>query len=210
IAALTLDDLHWRDGWLRVPRCKTRSVLHLPLTDGVGAALVHYLRAARPPPCALPRSVPAQSHSDPPPGPHRRVDGLRALGETERLGDPFLRSPLPAPRVGRALTAHGRLAQNHRRFARAPRQRQYLRLSAPGDRGVARRGLARANPLDSPSAVGACTMNTRPEFASPLAPVITRYLDLMIALGRGYATERRLFHVLDAFLVADHAAELTP
>ncbi len=53
IAALTLDDLHWRDGWLRVPRCKTRSVLHLPLTDGVGAALVHYLRAARPPhvPC---------------------------------------------------------------------------------------------------------------------------------------------------------------
>jgi integrase/recombinase XerD len=53
-------------------------------------------------------------------------------------------------------------------------------------------------------------MNTRPEFASPLAPVMTRYLDLMIALGRGYATERRLFHVLDAFLVADHAAELTP
>ncbi len=48
IAALTLDDLHWREGWLQVPRCKTRSVLHLPLTDKVGDALVHYLREARP------------------------------------------------------------------------------------------------------------------------------------------------------------------
>jgi site-specific recombinase XerD len=48
IAALTLDDLHWRDGWFRVPRCKTRSPLHLPLTDRVGTALVQYLQTARP------------------------------------------------------------------------------------------------------------------------------------------------------------------
>ena len=48
VAALTLDDLHWRDGWLHVPRCKTRSPLHLPLTEPVGAALVHYLHTARP------------------------------------------------------------------------------------------------------------------------------------------------------------------
>jgi integrase/recombinase XerD len=53
-------------------------------------------------------------------------------------------------------------------------------------------------------------MNTPPVFASSLAPVITRYLDLKIALGRRYATERRLFRGLDAFLVAEHAAELTP
>jgi integrase/recombinase XerD len=53
-------------------------------------------------------------------------------------------------------------------------------------------------------------MNTRPAFVSPLAPVITRYLDLMTALGRGYATERRVFSLLDAFLVAAHASELTP
>jgi hypothetical protein len=43
VAALTLDDLHWRDGWMRIPRCKTRSPLHLPLTDRVGTALVAYL-----------------------------------------------------------------------------------------------------------------------------------------------------------------------
>lgn len=48
IAALTLDDIHWRTRWLQVPRCKTRSALPLPLTDEVGDALVHYLRAARP------------------------------------------------------------------------------------------------------------------------------------------------------------------
>jgi integrase/recombinase XerD len=47
VAALTLDDLHWREGWLHVPRCKTRSPLHLPLTERVGAALVHYVQAAR-------------------------------------------------------------------------------------------------------------------------------------------------------------------
>jgi len=53
-------------------------------------------------------------------------------------------------------------------------------------------------------------MNTCSTFTSPLAPVITRYLDLMSALGRGYATERRLFHLLDTLLVAAPAAELTP
>jgi integrase/recombinase XerD len=48
VAALTLDDLHWRAGWFQVPRCKTRSALHLPLTAPVEAALVHYLQVARP------------------------------------------------------------------------------------------------------------------------------------------------------------------
>src|SRR6266446_5510446 len=48
IAALTLDDLHWRDEWMCVPRCKTRRPLHLPLTDRVGTALVQYVQTARP------------------------------------------------------------------------------------------------------------------------------------------------------------------
>jgi integrase/recombinase XerD len=50
IVALTLDDIHWRQGWLQVPRCKTRNALHLPLTDKVAEALIHYLRHARPHP----------------------------------------------------------------------------------------------------------------------------------------------------------------
>ena len=60
VAALTLDDLHWRDGWLRVPRCKTRSPLHLPLTDRIGTALVAVFAARPPGACRL-------SHALPPP-----------------------------------------------------------------------------------------------------------------------------------------------
>jgi len=52
-------------------------------------------------------------------------------------------------------------------------------------------------------------MDTTAEWVSPLAPVITRYLSLKSALGRGYRTERQIFHSLDAFLVADHATDLT-
>jgi site-specific recombinase XerD len=50
IVALTLDDIHWRQGWLQVPRGKTQNSLHLPLTDKVAEALIHYLRQARPHP----------------------------------------------------------------------------------------------------------------------------------------------------------------
>jgi site-specific recombinase XerD len=48
VAALTLDHIHWREGWLLVPQGKTRSSLKLPLTDRVAETLVHYLRHARP------------------------------------------------------------------------------------------------------------------------------------------------------------------
>jgi site-specific recombinase XerD len=53
-------------------------------------------------------------------------------------------------------------------------------------------------------------MDTHPTFTSPLASVITRYLALKTALGRGYATERHLFRTFDAYLVAVGAADLTP
>jgi site-specific recombinase XerD len=48
VAALTLDHLHWREGWLQVPQGKTRNLLKLPLTDRVAETLMHYLRHARP------------------------------------------------------------------------------------------------------------------------------------------------------------------
>ncbi len=48
IVSLTLDDVDWRAGRLRVPQRKTRGPLLLPLTDEVGACLIQYLRAARP------------------------------------------------------------------------------------------------------------------------------------------------------------------
>jgi integrase/recombinase XerD len=48
VAALRLDDIDWRAGKIRVSRSKTCTPLELPLTDEVGAALVDYLRHARP------------------------------------------------------------------------------------------------------------------------------------------------------------------
>jgi site-specific recombinase XerD len=48
VAALELGDLEWRAGNLRVPRPKTKTPLLLPLTEEVGAALIDYVRHARP------------------------------------------------------------------------------------------------------------------------------------------------------------------
>ena len=48
VAALRLDDIDWRAEKIRVSRPKTGTPLELPLTDEVGAALLDYLRHARP------------------------------------------------------------------------------------------------------------------------------------------------------------------
>jgi integrase/recombinase XerD len=48
VAALRLDDIEWRARRLRVPRPKTKTPIVLPLTEEIGAALLDYLRHARP------------------------------------------------------------------------------------------------------------------------------------------------------------------
>lgn len=48
IVALTLDDIQWRLGRIRVSVPKTTTPLLLPLTDSVGNSLVAYLRRGRP------------------------------------------------------------------------------------------------------------------------------------------------------------------
>ena len=47
IVTLTLDDVEWRAGRLRISQRKTRGSLWLPLTDEVGTALLDYLRHGR-------------------------------------------------------------------------------------------------------------------------------------------------------------------
>jgi site-specific recombinase XerD len=47
IVALTLDDIEWRAGRIRVPQRKTGTSLLLPLTDTVSEILVDYLRRGR-------------------------------------------------------------------------------------------------------------------------------------------------------------------
>jgi site-specific recombinase XerD len=48
VAALTLDDIAWRTGYLRVPRPKVGTPLPLPLTPEVASALHAYVRDGRP------------------------------------------------------------------------------------------------------------------------------------------------------------------
>lgn len=48
VVALTLDDIDWRAGQLRIAQRKTAGSLLLPLTDTMGDILVGYLRNARP------------------------------------------------------------------------------------------------------------------------------------------------------------------
>lgn len=48
IRNLTLDDLHWTSATIEIEQAKTGAPLVLPLSEGVGAALIDYLRAGRP------------------------------------------------------------------------------------------------------------------------------------------------------------------
>ena len=48
VVALTLDDINWRHGRLKIVQEKTRSQLVLPLTDQAGSVILDYLRKARP------------------------------------------------------------------------------------------------------------------------------------------------------------------
>jgi len=50
VVSLTLDDIAWRKGVLRIDQCKTGSPLQLPLTNEVANALVKHLKRSTPPP----------------------------------------------------------------------------------------------------------------------------------------------------------------
>jgi len=49
VVSLTLDDIDWRSGRIRVPQTKTRSALELPLTNEAADVLIHYLRQVQRP-----------------------------------------------------------------------------------------------------------------------------------------------------------------
>jgi integrase/recombinase XerD len=48
ILALTFDDIHWREGQIRLAQRKTGQPLVLPITDAVGDVVIQYLRRGRP------------------------------------------------------------------------------------------------------------------------------------------------------------------
>ena len=101
VAALRLDDIEWRAGRLRVPRTKTKTQLILPLTNQAGAALIDYVRHARPD------------------SPHREVflrvrapEGrLRPTAVTEAFQGWTRRSGLPIPYKGPHCLRHSLAVQ---------------------------------------------------------------------------------------------------
>lgn len=50
VVAITVDDIHWRQGSLRIHQSKTSSFLELPLTNEVSSAIVKHLKRTPPPP----------------------------------------------------------------------------------------------------------------------------------------------------------------
>jgi integrase/recombinase XerD len=86
VAALSLDDVDWRQGTLRLAAPKGRRQRQLPLTGEVGQALVSYLRQARPQ--GLTRWL------------FRTADGQRPLSRgwlSQRVGRALARAGLGAP-----------------------------------------------------------------------------------------------------------------
>lgn len=96
VAALRLDDIEWRACRLRVTRPKTKTPAILPLSEGVGAALLDYLRHARP---DLPRrEIFLRFRS--PAGP------ITAKGVTGAFREWSRRSALPIPYQGPHCLRH--------------------------------------------------------------------------------------------------------
>ena len=54
-AKLTLDDIDWHSGIVRIPEGKVRQASELPLPKDVGEAIVAYLQSGRPVPFAIQR-----------------------------------------------------------------------------------------------------------------------------------------------------------
>lgn len=88
VARLSLDDLDWRNGWLRLAAPKGRCERRLPLTDEVGRALAAYLRSSPP-------------------------EGTRLLFRTVRGQRPMNRAEL-SRRVGTVMARAGVAARGQR------------------------------------------------------------------------------------------------
>lgn len=139
VVALTLDDIHWREGSIQVPARKSGVPLHLPLTDSAGAALLDYLKRGRP---SLPqREVFLRS-----PAP---AGAIKPTAVTEAFQTWSRRSGLPIPYQGPHCIRHAYAVHllrrglplktigdllGHRSFEST---QVYLRLNTEDLRGVA-------------------------------------------------------------------------
>ena len=136
VVAMTLDDIRWRQGCLRIRQRKISSPLELPLTNEVSTALVKHLKRT------------------PPPAPYRRIFlRMRApIGVLKRtvIRGVFSRLvrksdrqyPLPGCTLSASLAGglspkERNASQDHRRCPRASFRSEHVDLSTTGHRGLA-------------------------------------------------------------------------
>jgi site-specific recombinase XerD len=216
IVWLTLDDIDWQAGLLRIPQRKTDNRLILPLTDAAGDVLIEYLRKSRP---KLPyRELFLRVRA--PHGPLKPTAVTEAFQLRIRLSG--LDIPYQGPhclrhsyavhmlRQGTSVKAIGDLL-GHRS---AESTCVYLRLAIEDLRSVAL-PVPQGSSVDMSINVSNCRSSTSNQkkatksftksstpLRSFLAEDIQDYLKLKRSLGRTYGNEANTLHSLDAFLVA--------
>jgi integrase len=225
IASLTLDDIDWRAGAIRIPQRKTGNQLVLPLTDAAGEVLIEYLKKGRTklpyrelflrvraPYGTLKSSVVAHvfrlrvslsgldiPHSSPHCLRHSyAVHLLRQGTNLKAIGD------LLGHRSAESTCAYLRLSIEDLRCValpvpEGPEVRKPVRIVLP-DR--------RSNTGDGKKQSGVQPRT----FTSFLAGDIEDYINLKRALGRGFRKEACALHSFDAFLADYHSPSqaLTP
>jgi len=220
IVSLTLDDIDWRGGSIRIPQRKTGRSLLLPLTESVGDVLIEYLKRGRPDhPCrnlflrvrapsgplkptavteVFQRRVLLSGLNIPYQGPHclrhsYAVHLLRQGTSTKAIGD------LLGHRSAESTCVYLRLAIEDLRDVALPvpelRNGDLFPKTDAAKRSAStekRKGCSRPHAKTSTS------------LRSSLAGEIQEYLRLKHALGRNYAIEGRTLHGLDAFLAEQY------
>jgi site-specific recombinase XerD len=213
LVRLTLDDIDWRAGVLKIPQSKTKQTLSLPLSDEAGQLLTRYLKSGRPAVAScrtlfLRRRAPAGALA--PTAVHDILE-LRIAQSGLKLppvGSHMLRHSLAVHllRRGVGLSAIGATLGHRDPQSTAV----YLRLAIDDLRevglAVPRDGNASAlNPRGWKQKL--LPVRTTPrerlnqkEFHSGLAISLRRYLDTRRALGRTYAVEEAILRRWDDFL----------
>ena len=223
VVSLTLDDIDWKAGVIRVPQRKRGNPLLLPLTDSVGDVLIEYLKKSRPALAFRELFLRVRAPNGPL-KPTAVADAFQLRIKKSGLDIPYqgphcLRHSYAVHllRRGTAVKAIGDLL-GHRS---AESTYTYLRLNIEDLRTV-------ALPVPQGPEIKLNTVKLRPRIRdrkeatkskakslnplkSFLAEEIRAYLQLKRSLGRNYSIEARTLHSLDNFLVAQYplAKDLT-
>lgn len=193
VAALTLDDIDWRNERLKIRERKAGNSTTYPLSAVVGAAIIDYLKNGRP--AIKDRHVFLRTCAPLVPIGSAAVT-CRATHYIRQAG---IRVPYAAAQLRAAPRQRQLLTQTHRRLRGPSRSLLDPDLRQGGDRATARSGARRWR---------GGAMKARSCFQSFLGPEIERFLAHKRALGRRYDIEEKTLVLFDDYLVTHRVADL--